>query len=188
MKYNPILMNSLDMYLSSLSIEEYERFKYNIDAWKSEPLPLLSWDVFMEGYDERLLEAKKRTDLEKVNSFAKQFKWQNNLDLTFAVTDFEALIITDKNQKIIWVNEGFTAMTGYPKSYALDKTPRFLQGKSTSLETKARFKSKIQLEKPFTDTIINHRKDNSTYKCEVKIIPLYNEETTHFMALEKQVV
>ena len=34
-------------------------------------------------------------------------------------------------------------MTGYSKKYALDKTPRFLQGEHTSLETKLRIKTKI---------------------------------------------
>lgn len=188
MKYELAEMNSLDIYLSSLTNEEYEKTKHKIGTRKSKPMPLLSWDIFMDGYHRRLTEARKRVELEKVLSFAKQFNWQNNLELAFSENDYEALIITDKNQKIVWVNDGFTSMTGYSKSFALNKTPRFLQGEKTSLETKSRIKSKIELNKPFNDIIINHRKDNSIYECEVKIIPLYKKETTHFIAFEKQVV
>ena len=179
-------MRSLDIYLSSLTIEEYEKIKHKIRPQK--PMPLLSWDIFMNSYHRIMAEAINRAELEKVLSFAKKFNWQNDLKLAFSENDYEALIITDKNQKIIWVNDGFTSMTGYSKSFALNKTPRFLQGEKTSLKTKTGIKSKIGLNKPFKGVIINHRKDNSTYKCEVKIVPLYNKETTHFIAFEKQVV
>lgn len=154
---------------------------------QSNNMPLMSWDFFMDSYHRRMVRAKKETELEKVMAFAKQFEWQHNLENAFSEHDYEALIITDQNQKIIWVNEGFTSMTGYTKTFAVNKTPRFLQGKETSLETKARIKSKIAQGKPFQDIITNHRKDNSTYKCEVNIIPLYGAETTHFIAFERKV-
>lgn len=186
MKYNLSKMNSLDIYLSGLTNEEYESIKHEIGAPKSKQMPLLSWDFFMEGYHKRMKEAKKRNEFEQVLSFAEKFDWKNDIKSIFSENDYEALILTDKKQKIIWVNEGFTLMTGYPKTFALNNTPRFLQGERTSLETKKRIKEKIVLQKPFKDIIINHRKDNSTYECEVKIFPLYNEETTHFIAFEKQ--
>ncbi|MBF8149399.1 PAS domain-containing protein [Winogradskyella sp. F6397] len=188
MKHDLAAMNSLDIYLSNLTNEEYDKIKHKIGTRKSKSMPLLSWDIYRDGYHKRMTEAKKKIELEKVLSFAKQFNWQNDLEIAFAENDYEALIITDINQKIIWVNDGFTSMTGYSKSFALNKTPRFLQGEKTSLRTKAKIKSKIELNKPFKEVIVNHRKDKSIYKCEVKIIPLYHKETTHFIALEKQVV
>jgi len=188
MKFNLSEMSSLDIYLSSLTNEEYEKNKHKIETRHLKPMPLLSWDIFMNGYQGRIIEAKKRIELEKVRSFAKQFNWQNDIDRAFSENDYEALIITDKNQKIIWVNDGFTSMTGYSKSFALSKTPRFLQGTETSTETKNRIGKKIMLDQPFKEVIINHRKDNTPYTCEVKIFPLYNEETTHYIAFEKEVV
>jgi hypothetical protein len=41
---------------------------------------------------------------------------------------------------------------------------------------------------PFTEVITNYRKDKTPYKCEVKIIPLYKEKVTHFLAIERKVV
>lgn len=188
MKYNLSEMNSLDLYLSTLTREEYERIKPKIGARKSKRMPLLSWDFFMDGYQKRISEAKKRSELEQIRSFAEQFSWKNDLEAAFSENDYEAIIITDKNQKIIWVNDGFTSMTGYSKAFAINKTPDFLQGEETSIATKKRIRSKIDLDKPFTDVIINHRKDKSTYKCEVKIFPLHNKETTHYIAFEKKVI
>ena len=37
------------------------------------------------------------------------------------------------------------------------------------------------------DPRTNYKKDKTAYKCEVQIIPMYSDETTHFIALEKQV-
>jgi len=179
-------MMCLDIYLSSLTNKEHQQIKDQIGRpkWK----PLLSWDIFTNDFQKRIAESKKRTELRQVLSFAKKFNWKNNLNLTFSENDYKALIITDKNQHIIWVNNGFSTMTGYSKTFALNKTPRFLQGAKTTVQTKNRFKNKIALDQPFKDVIINHRKDNSTYKCEVKIYPLYNKKTTHYIAFEKEII
>ena len=115
-------------------------------------------------------------------------EWRNEIDDIFENQDFEALIITDINQKILWVNNGFTEMTGYSKKFAINKTPNFLQGENTQRTTKKRIRTKLGLLEPFTEVITNYRKDNTPYKCEVKIIPLYKEKVTHFLAIEKKVV
>jgi len=181
-------MNALDIYLSNITVEEYEELKPQIGSSKVLITPLSSWDVFSESLHKRVLNTRKKTEQKKVQDFACKFNWHNNIDLLFAENNYEALIITDKSQNILWVNDGFISMTGYSKDFAINKTPRFLQGEKTSARVKNRIKKKIALEKPFKEVIINHRKDNSTYKCEVKIYPLYNEDTTHYIAFEKQVV
>jgi hypothetical protein len=64
----------------------------------------------------------------------------------------------------------------------------FLQGINTSAKTKKIIRNKLNDLKPFTGIITNYRKDNTPYECEVKIIPMYSENVTHFLAIEKQVV
>ncbi|MEM7185639.1 MAG: PAS domain-containing protein [Bacteroidota bacterium] len=181
-------MDTLDIFLSNISKDEYESIKHKIGHRKDKPMPLLSWGFFMEAYHRRIDEARKKTDLDTVLAFARKFGWKNELQDTFDEQDYEALIITDKDQKIIWVSDGFTSMTGYTRSFAVQRTPRFLQGELTSEETKQRIKTNLALDKPFKEVIINHRKDNSPYKCEVQIVPLYSNKTTHFIAFERQVV
>lgn len=188
MKNNLANMMCLDIYLSSLSNKEYQMIKHKIGISKSKPLPLLSWDIFMDSHQKRLIQAKKQIELKTVLSFAQKFNWKNDLNLAFAENDYETLIITNKNQNIIWVNDGFTSMTGYSKKFAINKKPTFLQGEKTSIETKNRIKEKMAEDKPFKGVILNYKKDKTMYNCEVKIIPLYNNNTTHYMAFEKKVI
>ena len=178
----------LDLYLSKLKEQEYQKIKPQIKTSTTNQMPLLSWDIYMAAYHKRMKEAKRKTELKKVRTFANRFNWKNDLDAAFAEHEYEALIITDLTQTILWVNEGFTTMTGYSKKFALNKTPKFLQGKKTSIASKNNIKEKITQGRPFKEIIINYKKDKTPYTCEVKIIPLYNEKTTHFIAFEKQIV
>jgi PAS domain S-box-containing protein len=188
MKHNLSDMMCLDIYLSSLSDKEYDRIKHQIKSEKAIVMPLLSWDIFSQNYFKTLYNLKIENDIKMVKAFAEKAKWKNKIDTIFNDQDFDALIITDAEQNILWVNDGFTKMTGYSKTFALNKKPHFLQGINTSSKTKKRIRSKLSGLAPFTEIITNYRKDNSPYKCKVKIIPMYSENVTHFLAIEKQVM
>jgi PAS domain S-box-containing protein len=188
MKYNLSGMMCLDFYLSSLSDKEYDKVKPQIKQSKNKVMPLLSWDIFSQYHSQKIMNLKVEKDIRVVKSFAEKEKWKNEIDLIFKNQDFEALIITDVDQKILWVNDGFKQMTGYSKTFALHKKPCFLQGVQTSTKSKKQFRKKLNDLKPFSEVITNYRKDNSPYDCEIKIIPMYSENVTHFLAIEKQVV
>ena len=111
----------------------------------------------------------------------------NNIDEIFKDHTFETIVLTSKQQEIIWVNDGFKKMTGYSKNFAINKTPSFLQGAETCEKTKQRIRKKLQSNKPFTDLVINYKKDQTTYECEITVFPLHNKDTTHYIALEKAV-
>jgi PAS domain S-box-containing protein len=187
MKNNLADSMCLDIYLSNLSKKEYKNVSENLTIVEHKRMPLLSWDIFSNIFHQNMFETIKQLDLQQVLSFAKKFEWNNDLKQAFEENDYEALIITDAKQNIIWVNKGFTTMTGYTKKEAINRTPRFLQGENTSLKAKKNIKQQLKSNTPFKEVIINHKKDNSSYKCEVKIYPLYNKETTHYIAFEKQV-
>lgn len=178
----------LDIYLSNLSEKDYKKVTENIEVVEHKRMPLLSWDIFSNIYHQNMFETIKQLDLQQVLLFAKKFRWNNDLKQAFKENAYEALIITDAKQNIIWVNKGFTEMTGYTKKEAVNRTPRFLQGENTSVKTKKSIKQKLKNNSPFKEVITNHKKDNSSYKCEVKIYPLYNKETTHYIAFERQVI
>jgi len=188
MKHNLYNMRCLDIYLSGLSQEEYERIKHQIDPSKIKKRPLLSWDIFTENYQKRILEAKKNVEIQQIISLAEKFRWRNDLKIAIKENNYDAIVITDLSQKIIWLNEGFTKMTGYSKKFAINKTPEFLQGEKTSHETKGRFRENIIQNKPFKDIIVNYKKDRTAYNCEIKIIPLFNDQITHYIAFEKEVI
>jgi len=188
MKQDLNKMLCLDLYLSGTKPKSKKVIQDLTQDKCSEVLPLISWDVYSESYFKHLHASKKTLDLKKIKAYAKRHQWKNDMDAIFDENDFEAIILTDKNQNIIWVNEGFTTMTGYSKKEVLKKTPGFLQGKKTSKKTTDEIKFRLKEDKPFRTTLVNYRKNKSIYHCEINIFPLYNTETTHFIALEREVM
>ncbi len=188
MKKNLAEMRCLDIYLSSLSEEKSKEITSVIEPSNNTTIPLLSWDFFSENHFKKIEDLRKKKDLNQLKDLAKKYNWKNNLEEIFHQNSFDAIILTDLNQKIIWVNDGFVSMTGYSKSFATKRTPRFLQGEHTSKAKKEKIKSALKKDKPFKEVVINYKKDKSVYKCQVKIIPLYDYDTTHFIALETEVV
>lgn len=188
MKNNITNMMCLDMYMSSLNFNEQLTFQKHIQKTDYNVANLVSWDIHLQNYHQITSNLEIDKDLAYIKNLAKQYNWENNIDSIINNNSFEAIVITDLSRKIVWVNNGFTDMTGYPKNFALNKTPNFLQGSETSEATKKRIRKKLQNNEPFKEIIINHKKDRTSYKCEVQIFPLYNKETTHFLALEKKVI
>ena len=97
-------------------------------------------------------------------------------------------MVTDKNQKIIWVNDGFKEMTGYSLSSIKDKSPRILQGDKTSQETLQDIRNHLAQDTICETSMINYRKDGSEYLCEIKIFPIQNSnnEVEYYLALENE--
>lgn len=187
MKDNLNYMMGLDIFLSRLSKSESGKISKHIAPLKYGKTPLISWDLCSQG----ILTAPKvlsvNSELSVLAGFAKKFNWKINLVEILNSFPYQAIVLTDNSQKIIWVNDGFVTMTGYPKSRAINHTPSFLQGPETTEESANRIRKKIKLDKPFSEVIINYRKDKTMYKCELKIFPLITDKTTHFLALEREV-
>ena len=178
-------MKSLDIYLSSLPEEKANRIQDQIQAYDYVNSELLSFDIYLQNFHLNDNEISRNHDIEVIKEMSKKYNWTNDFESIFSNNAFEALVVTDLSRKILWVNSGFTKMTGYSKTFAINKTPSFLQGEKTSNITRNRIRRKLQQNNPFKEIIINHKKDKSTYKCEVSIFPLKSHKTTHFLALEK---
>lgn len=149
--------------------------------------PLMCWDIYLANYQKILKRASVRADLQAIRYYAEKFKWNTDLDELLNSNSYQALILTDNTKRILWVNQGFTEMTGYPKIFAINQFPEFLQGKNTSEATKKEISNKLKLMKPFKEVIINYRKDKTMYKCELNIFPLIGQNSFHFLALEREV-
>lgn len=185
MKYDLSQMMSLDIYLSSLNKTEYTEITPQIKHKSFKTAPLLNWDIQSVHYFNEMKTLKRKQDILKIKEMAKKLHWKNDIDAIFEKQYFEALVLTNLEQKIMWVNDGFSEMTGYSKNEALNNTPTFLQGADTSSSSKKRIKTKLKRKTPFTEVLVNYKKDNTPYACEVKIFPLFDHAITHFLALEK---
>ncbi|MDR6561328.1 MULTISPECIES: PAS domain-containing protein [unclassified Arcicella] len=127
-----------------------------------------------------------------LKEYAKNKAWDFDLNM---VLDFiklreNTVVITCPNEKIQWVNKGFTRMTGYGFNEAVGKSPNFLQGKETSLVTRQLIRERLNLRAPFSGQVINYRKDGGAYVCRVDILPVFNQDKvlSNFIALEHELV
>lgn len=151
--------------------------------------PLLSFDFYLESYHKLLRQFKKEGDLKRMRSlFGTNI--DQNIQRIVQTQDYDALVITDLNQTIVWVNDGFTEMTGYHKKYALGKRPSFLQGAKTSKMIKRQIKDQLINSHCYKGSIVNYRKNGEAYRCQIDIVPIYGPtgEQTHFIALEKELL
>ena len=103
--------------------------------------------------------------------------------------DYDALVVTNKKQKIVWVSSGFINMTGYSKTFAIGKRPSFLQGEKTSLSVKKQIDYSLKSNNTFDGSVINYKKNGSLYNCQIVISPLYNskQEVKYYLAFEKEI-
>jgi len=98
-----------------------------------------------------------------------------------------AVILTDPHQRIVWVNDDFTAITGYSLGEAIGRIPgKFLQGPKTEPEVIDRIRKAIQQRLPFRDQLTNYRKNGEPYVCKLVIHPIFdrNQELINFVAFE----
>ena len=151
--------------------------------------PLLSFDFYLENYHKLMLQLKKEVDLKQMKSLLRN-DIDHKIQQLIKTEDYDALVITDLNQAIVWVNEGFTEMTGYHKKYALGKRPSFLQGAETSKMIKRQIKEQLVSHNCYKGAIVNYRKNRQAYRCQINIFPIYGSkgDPTHFIALEKELL
>ena len=147
--------------------------------------PLMSWDISNPIFNHR---CKISSDLENLNTLRTSNKWEIDFSKELSV-NYQTLVLTDINQQILWVNDGFQDMTGYSPDFALGKKPSFLQGINTATEVKNRIRNGLILGERISETITNYKKNGREYECLISIIPLYdsNKRITHYLALEREV-
>jgi diguanylate cyclase (GGDEF)-like protein/PAS domain S-box-containing protein len=102
-----------------------------------------------------------------------------------------AVVITDHEGKIVWLNQAFIAMTGYSKEEVLGKNPRLLAPGGRSETYYSKLWSTISLGKVWQGEVVNKRKDGTTYTEEMTITPvtqdLGNAACTHFVAIRQDI-
>ena len=97
-----------------------------------------------------------------------------------------AVVLTDADRHILWVNDGFQEMTGYSLPEVVGKKPSFLQGRNTDQRTIARLRHRLSQGEPFKEQVVNYRKDGTEYVCVLAIHPIHNKQgnLTNFIAFE----
>lgn len=109
-------------------------------------------------------------------------------------SDYDSIVITElglekPGPKIVYVNDGFTKMTGYTREEALGKTPRILQGEKTDRAVLDKLKERLKEGKAFFGHTVNYRKDGSEFINQWDIHPLTNDkgEITHWVSYQHDI-
>ncbi len=99
----------------------------------------------------------------------------------------EAVIITNAQGNIEYVNPAFTRITGYTREETLGQNPRLLKSGEHDPETYRKLWKTILTGESWRGELINRRKDGSFYTEEMNIAPVCNPrgEVTHFIATQQ---
>ena len=100
-----------------------------------------------------------------------------------------AVVITDTDGMILWVNPSFTRATGYPSEEVIGQTPRLLKSGAHDETFYRQLWSTIRSGNVWAGEMINRRKDGSTYVEEQTITPVRDTRgaISHFIAIKQDV-
>ena len=76
---------------------------------------------------------------------------------------------------IVYVNEAFVKLTGYPREEIVGRNCRFLQGDGTDTEAVARLREAIAGREFTVVDLLNYRKDGSSFWNAVHVGPIFDE-------------
>ena len=102
------------------------------------------------------------------------------------VTIADALLA---DRPLIYVNEGFERVTGYPAAEVLGRNCRFLQGPGTDRAAVERIRAAVAGKRECVEEILNYRRDGTPFWNRLSITPVRDEagEVTHFIGIQSDV-
>jgi PAS domain S-box-containing protein len=136
-------------------------------------------------------------DLETIEQLRQRAETaERNLRLLEAAIrqDYDSILITElgldaPGPLIVYVNDGFTRITGYSREEVIGKSPRILQGPKTDRAVLDKLKDALQKGHSFFGQTVNYRKDGSEFVNQWDIHPLENEagEITHWVSYQHDI-
>jgi len=100
-----------------------------------------------------------------------------------------AVIVTDAEGYIQWVNEGFTRLTGYEFDEVVGNLGYLLQGDETNAETVETIRTTMWARQPFSEEIYNYKKDGTGFWMSISITPTFDDdgEVQGFVAVQMDI-
>ncbi len=146
-------------------------------------LPLLSWEFYGEHHT--MLEIFK-DDLVDLKKITKSWDFERNYHNEF-VEKQSVIVITNPNLKIVYASKNIQKMNGYSQDEVIGNSPKMFQGEDTCSKTSAKVRDAIKKEVPFEVSILNYRKDKTTYQCVIKGFPIHDKrgKLINYIAFEK---
>jgi PAS domain S-box-containing protein len=110
-----------------------------------------------------------------------------------AELSFDSVMVTEPANdqgvhKVIYVNQGFTDMTGYAAEEVLGQTPGILQGPKTDKALTDRLAEDLSHGRTFHGSTVNYRKDGSPFDIEWKVTPVMRDGcVTRYLAVQRDI-
>jgi len=94
-----------------------------------------------------------------------------------------------EDNPVVYANDAFERITGYPVEEVVGKNCRFLQGEDTDPETVAQMRRAVDNWEPVTVEVRNYRRNGEEFWNQVTIAPIYDEEgePSHYVGFQQDV-
>lgn len=99
------------------------------------------------------------------------FNWLQRFGSRFQT----GFILTDPSapdDPVVFINETFTNITGYPSAEVIGQNLRFMQGEETDMDVIEDINNKLQLGMPANAEVLNYKKDGTPFWNELVIQPI----------------
>lgn len=129
------------------------------------------------------------TELKEAEEAIRRSKAEaSRLALVASRTD-NGVIITDAAGFIVWVNDGFTKISGYTLNEAIRVKPsQLMQGAGTDPDAIVYMRSCLAAGAPFQLELINYHKDGSPYWISLDVQPIREDgKVTNFIAIQRDI-
>jgi phosphoserine phosphatase RsbU/P len=100
-----------------------------------------------------------------------------------------AIVVASKEGLVEYVNESFTALTGYTREEIIGKNPRVLRSKHTARHQYRRLWKAIASGREWSGEIQDRRKNGELYWAKETITPMKNArgEITHYLGIQQDI-
>lgn len=116
---------------------------------------------------------------------------ERNKELALVVSKTtDAVIISDTQGNIVWVNNAFERLTEYSFEEVVGKKPgQILQGPETDEDTVKKIAQAVREKRNINATILNYSKSKKKYWLNLTINPVFNDEgvCVNYIAIERDV-
>lgn len=150
-------------------------------------LPLTSWDLFAEEFKTTV---EGLNDIVKFKKLAEENSWNSTICFKDEIlSKNHIVVVTDTSLNIVHASNNIHKMNGYTAEEIIGKKPKMFQGKLTCKKTANKIGKAVKSNTPFEATILNYRKDGSTYNCWIKGAPIMDKhgKVINFIAFEREV-
>jgi PAS domain S-box-containing protein len=142
-------------------------------------VPLKMLGVVQDVTEQRRAEAALKASEEEARMLALVARYTDN-----------SVIVTDAHSRIVWVNDGFTSMTGYSFQEAVGLKPgKLLQGRDSDPAVMDHMHRCMLDKQGFVAEMANYRKSGELFWVSLSVTPISNGagEVTHWISIESDI-